>query len=380
MARFEIRLPKLDEIQETAIIRKIYKKIGDAVKKKEKLATIETMKVTYDIESEYEGFVEDIRFKEGEEAPVNEILMIINTEQVSIPKVEEKPIEKKEVKVEEKREEVIERKEVGEIARAMPMARRLAREKGIDLSKIKGTGPGGIITVEDVKRYLEQMQEYYVEEISVLRKQIADKMNKANTEIPTARLTIKVKMDKLLNLRKNLEEKYSKKISLTAVLTKAVAEALKRHRKINSLFVKGEWRIYNRINIAIAIQTKQGLVTPVIKDVDKKDIINISDELETLQKKAEANELSLEDVTGSTFTITNLGPYNIIQFDPIINYPQIAILAIGSIFKELEITQEGLIIHNFSYFTLAFDHRFIDGYDGALFLNELKRIIENLEF
>jgi len=291
-----------------------------------------------------------------------------------------KAIENKEVKVEEKHEEVIERKEVGEIVRAMPMARRLAREKGIDLSKIKGTGPRGIITVEDVKRYLEQVQEYNIEEISTLRKQIADKMSKANIEIPTARLTIKVKMDKLLNLRKNLEDKYSKKISLTALLTKAVAEALKKHRKLNSLFVKNEWRIYNRINIAIAVQTKQGLVTPVIKDVDKKDIINVSDELETLQNKAEANELSLEDVSGSTFTITNLGPYGIIQFDPIINYLQIAILAIGSIFKEIEITQEGLVLQNFSYFTLAFDHRFIDGYDGALFLNELKRIIENLEF
>ncbi len=231
MVRVEIRVPKLDEIQETAIIRKIYKKVGEAVKKKEKLATIETMKVSYDIESEYDGFIEDIKFKENDEVPVNEVLIIINTEYVPAPKSKEEPLDyKKEIKVEEKREEILERKRTEEIVRAMPAARALARQMGVDLSKIKGTGPGGIITVDDVKKYVEQSQkEYYVEEITTLRKQIADKMSKANIEIPTARLTIKIKMDKLLNYRKNLEEKYSKKISLTAVLIKAVANALKKY-------------------------------------------------------------------------------------------------------------------------------------------------------
>lgn len=379
MVKFEVRVPKLDEIQETAIIRKIYKKVGDAVKKREKLATIETMKVSYDVESEFEGFVEEIRFKEGDEAPVNEVLMVISTEQVATREVSQRE-EVRTPQAEEKGEEVSEKKVVEEIVRAMPSARRLAREKGVDLSKIKGTGPGGIITLEDVKRYLEQSEkEYYLAEVSTLRKQIADKMSKANLEIPTARLTIKIKMDKILGFRKELEDKHSKKISLTAILTKVVAEALKRHPKFNSLVIKDEWRIYNKINIAIAVQTKQGLVTPVLKDVGNKDILKLSEELEELQIKAEEERLSLEDVTGSTFTITNLGPYAIIQFDPIINYPQVAILAIGSIFKDLELTQEGLMISSNSYFTLAFDHRYIDGYDGALFLNDLKRIIENLE-
>jgi len=383
MARFEIKIPKLDEIQETATINKWHVKIGDRIKKGDKIATIETLKVNFDIEAESEGIVLEIRYKEGDTVPVGEVICIIGDE-TSVVTTSVNISEKKETHAQI--QQVIQKQEQGMIPtskieeiRAMPTARKLAREKGIDLRLIKGTGPGGVITVKDVEEYLKTLEKpYKVEPLTPMRLSISEKMTKAHEEIPTARLTIKICMDNLLRKREELKEKYGEKPSLTALLLKEVAKVLKKYPKFNSVYINKEWRVYNKINIAVAIQSKHGLVTPVIKNVDLKDYNEISKEIEIFQKKADENNLTLDDIKEGTFTITNLGPYDIIQFDPIINYPQVAILAIGTIFKEPELIEGGLIFKNYSYFTLAFDHRVLDGYDAAIFLKELKETIENL--
>jgi len=384
MVRFEIKLPKLDEIQETATIKKWHVKIGDRIKKGDKIATIETLKVNYDIEAENEGIVLEIRYKEGDTVAVGEVICIIGDE-TSVVTTSANISEKKEIpsqiqQVIQKQEQGVTPTSKGEEIRAMPTARKLAREKGVDLRLIKGTGPGGVITVKDVEEYLKALEKpYRIEPLTPIRLSISEKMTKAHEEIPTARLTIKICMDNLLRKREELKEKYGEKPSLTALLLKEVAKVLRKYPKFNSVYINKEWRIYNKINIAVAIQSKHGLVTPVIKNVDLKEYNEISKEIEIFQKKADENNLSLEDIKEGTFTITNLGPYDIIQFDPIINYPQVAILAIGTIFKELELTESGLIFKNYSYFTLAFDHRVLDGYDAAIFLKELKETIENLQ-
>jgi len=384
MVRFEIKLPKLDEIQETATIKKWHVKIGDRIKKGDKIATIETLKVNYDIEAENEGIVLEIRYKEGDTVAVGEVICIIGDE-TSVVTTSANISEKKEIpsqiqQVIQKQEQGVTPTSKGEEIRAMPTARKLAREKGVDLRLIKGTGPGGVITVKDVEEYLKALEKpYRIEPLTPIRLSISEKMTKAHEEIPTARLTIKICMDNLLRKREELKEKYGEKPSLTALLLKEVAKVLRKYPKFNSVYINKEWRIYNKINIAVAIQSKHGLVTPVIKNVDLKEYNEISKEIEIFQKKADENNLSLEDIKEGTFTITNLGPYDIIQFDPIINYPQVAILAIGTIFKELELTESGLIFKNYSYFTLAFDHRILDGYDAAIFLKELKETIENLQ-
>ncbi|MEM2538579.1 MAG: 2-oxo acid dehydrogenase subunit E2, partial [Candidatus Methanomethylicia archaeon] len=211
-------------------------------------------------------------------------------------------------------------------------------------------------------------REYEIVSLSLLRREIAKRIDQGY-KIPTARLITKVCANSILSMKEKLEKAYGKDISLTAIIISKVAKTLLHHTKLNSVYINNEWRIYNkRVNISLAIQTKNGLIAPVIRDAHIKSIVQISDEIKLLQKRGDEGSLRIEDVTGGTFTITNLGPYDVLMFDAIINPPQIAILAIGSIFIEQKIINGKLIPEKYMYISLGFDHRFIDGYDAALFL------------
>ena len=361
----DVKVPRLDEVQETAIVTKWYKKSGEKVSKGEAVASIETMKVSFDIESPADGLVEEIAVEEGAEVPVGAVLCRIRLsetmEQLTVPA-----------------HEALTQREPERKIRAMPAARRLAQEARVDLSKMTGTGPEGVITTGDMERYLRNLREaeYELIRLDATRREIARHLSESHASIPSAKLTIKVLADPILLLREKLEQSSGKKISLTALIVQKVAKTLLRHKKLNSVYINEEWRSYGRVHMCVALQGRKGLIAPVVRDAHIKDALKLNDDLEALQRRVEKEDLSIEDVTGGTFTLTNLGPYGILHFDAIVNAPQVAILAVGSMSLEPDWVEGKAASRSFMHLTLAFDHRIIDGYDAAMFLDELRRNLE----
>lgn len=361
----KIYLPRFDAVMENGIIEWI-KKEGDVVKKDDSIARIEGEKTIFEIKSPIDGIIHKIFFPNKAIVPVGEVIAIIA-----------KPNEKIE---EYKKEE--------EIIKATPKARKLAKQYNLDLSKIIGTGPEGSITEKDVLKFIEESKakpskfEFapkILERIPIkgIRKAISERLTYSYKNIPSASLIIDVKVDNLLKFHEEIEEKYGMKISFTAIIAKAVAEALKQHRRLNSSFEENEIKIFEDINISIAIDTPNGLLAPTILNTDKKNILEISEEIKKLIEKANKGELSPEEAFGGTFTISNLGPYSIDVFIPIINPPQSAILGIGKIIKKPIIENNEIIVRFIMSLCLVFDHRVIDGAPAASFLETLRKYLEN---
>ena len=363
----KIYLPRFDAVMENGIIEWI-KKEGDKVKKDEPIARVEGEKTIFEIKSPIDGVIHKIFFPNKAVVPVGEVIAII-------AKPNEKIIEKEYI---EKREEVI---------KATPKAKKIAKQYGIDLSKIIGTGPEGRITESDVLKFIEESKakpsiEFapkILERIQVkgIRKAISERLTYSYKNIPSASLIIDIEVDNLLKFHEEFEKKHGKEISFTAIIAKAVAEALKKHRILNSSFEENEIKIFEDINISIAIDTPNGLLAPTILNADKKNIIELSNEIRKLIDKAIKGELSPEEAFGGTFTISNLGPYGIDVFIPIINPPQSAILGIGKIVKKPIIENNKIIIKSIMSLCLVFDHRVIDGAPAANFLKTLKEYLEN---
>jgi pyruvate dehydrogenase E2 component (dihydrolipoamide acetyltransferase) len=365
----KIYLPRFDAVMENGIIEWI-KKEGEIVKKDEPIARVEGEKTIFEIKSPIDGIIHKIFFPNKSIVPVGEVIAIIAEPNEKI--IEEEHIEKEE-----------------KIIKATPKARKLAKQYNIDISKIIGTGPEGRITESDVLKFIEESKakipiEFEVvpkilERIQVkgIRKAISERLTYSYKNIPSASLITDVKIDNLLRFRKELEKKHGKEISFTAIITKAVAEALKKHRILNASFENNEIKIFEDINISIAIDTPNGLLAPTILNADKKNVIELSEEIRKLNDKAIKGELSPKEAFGGTFTISNLGPYDIDIFIPIINPPQSAILGIGKIVKKPIIENNEIIIKSIMSLCLVFDHRVIDGAPAANFLKTLKECLEN---
>jgi pyruvate dehydrogenase E2 component (dihydrolipoamide acetyltransferase) len=357
----EVRMPRYDPSMDSGKIVKWIKNEGDNVNKGDPLVLIETEKITVEYPSPYSGRLEKIIHKEGTVA-VGEIIAYISPTQG--------------------------KQEIREPF-ATPAARRLAREYNLDLSKIVGSGPQGRITAEDVMKHLkessvtkpeeqyeEKVSEYEIIELSKFRSTIAEKMSKSAKNIPHVPLFFEVFFDEVYKMldafkKRNIE------LSLSSFIIKAAALALSKNLILNSSFEENKIRIYKKINIGYALETKEGLLVVVIRDADKKSLIEINKELENLKNKAASNKLELQDVLGSTFTITNLGPYGINYFIPIINYPQSAILAVGKIEDTLKIFNNQYITKKSAILTLVFDHRVTDGAEACKFIKEFKELLEN---
>ncbi|MEM1575763.1 MAG: dihydrolipoamide acetyltransferase family protein [Nitrososphaerota archaeon] len=363
----KIYLPRFDAVMENGIIEWI-KKEGDKVRKDEPIARVEGEKTIFEIKSPIDGIIHKIFFPNKAVVPVGEVIAII-------AKPDEKIIEEEYI---EKREEVI---------KATPKARKIAKQYNVDLSKIIGTGPEGRITEYDVLKFIEQSKAKLsikfapkiLEKIPIkgIRKAIAERLTYSYKNIPSASLIMEIEVDNLLRFHEELEKKHGKEISFTAIITKAVAEALKKHRILNSSFEENEIKIFEDINISIAIDTPNGLLAPTVLNADKKSIIELSEEIRKLIDKAIKGGLSPEEAFGGTFTISNLGPYDIDVFIPIINPPQSAILGIGKIVKKPIIENNEIVIKSIMSLCLVFDHRVIDGVPAANFLKTLKEYLEN---
>jgi pyruvate dehydrogenase E2 component (dihydrolipoamide acetyltransferase) len=285
--------------------------------------------------------------------------------------------------------------EAPKAVRASPVARRVARELGIDISQVKGTGPGGRIKEEDVRSYAEalsaaptpQPAEADAEwlELNSIQRLTGQRLLESIQTAPQFALTVNVDVTNLLWLREGLMERIvaetGERLSVTTLLVKIVAAALKQYPLANASFEDGRVKLHPQVNVGVAVGTDDGLVVPVIRDADQKSLVQVTQELKAFQEKAQHIRFTAEDLSGGTFTISNLGMYGIDRFNAIINPPESAILAVGRTVKTpVGMPDDTIALRPLMSLTLTIDHRSMDGVQAAKFLAEIRERIEKPYF
>lgn len=385
-----IKMPKSSLTMEKGTVLKWYKREGDKIEKGEPLVQIMEEKSTIDLESPSSGTVLKVLAGENEDVPVGEVIAIIGEPGEEIPQIEglRKDEAKPEVSkpVSETQPKVEEVKPPAEI-KASPLARKLTKEHGLDLREIKGTGPGGRITESDVRRHLEAKAALIVEgrrvkeviQVSGLRRIVAERMVRSASTAPRITLFMEVDASGIKAFRERLKVFENLQVSYTDILVKAVAKALAEHPVMNSTFDGDSIKIFEDINIGIAVATEMGLVVPVIHNADKLPLSEISKKARVLIEKARENRLERVDVSNGTFTITNLGMYEVDMFTPLINPPECAILGMGRIVDKPIVEAGKIEIKPMMTLSLSFDHRITDGAPASQFMRTLKKIIEGVD-
>ncbi len=382
-----VELQKLSWTMEEGKIVQWLKQEGEQVNKGEDLLEVETEKVNVAVEAPASGVLRKKLYSEGATVPVgavmgiiadaNEDIQAVLSELATKPVIVTKPAETARTQtLSEAPAKPTEPQLAPEIA-ASPRARRIARERGIDLSKIRGSGPGGRVVEEDILQVLEQKPEPQLpftvsSSISLTgqRKIIADRM--LSSLQTKAQVTITTEVD--MTGAKKLREKLG--VAHNDLVIRAVALTLKKHPIMNSLSFQDELKIVQEINVGLAVATDDGLIVPVIKDADKLSVQEIARLTAGFTDRARSRRLSVEDISNGTFTITNLGMYGIDTNTAVINPPQSAILAVGRIVEKPAVFQGKITARDMMTLCLTFDHRVIDGAPAAEFLRDLKDILE----
>ena len=406
----EIKLPRLGQGMESGTIVKWLKSEGDQVEKGEPLYELDTDKVTQEVEADASGVLLKIAIESGE-VEVGKTIAVIGEagEQVEAPaeaKVEDdaqeegSPAPAREAERERGRQasagdQVTELRRAiadGGRIKASPLARRIARERGIDLADVVGTGPEGRVVAEDVERAaatsapmpsaapdqpLPISGEVQVEELSSMRKTIARRLTEA-WQAPVFQLGITVDMERAQSVRAKLVElhKDSAKPTLNDLLTKVCAAALMRHRAVNALYKGDAIELHGSANVGIAVAIPNGLVVPVIHSAERLSVAEIANIRADLVERARGGKLQQGDLDGGTFTISNLGMYGIDRFIAVLNPPQAAILAVGSVEDKVVAVDGQPVVRPRMEITLTCDHRAIDGATGAQFLATVKQFLE----
>lgn len=382
-------IPRLEPAMRTGIIVEWLRKKGDSVKKGEPILVVEGEKTTFEVESPADGVILRTFVEAGDTVDVPATVALVGSPDESIP------ADMKAVPPTLKTEAGPPMTEVRKRLKASPLAKRIAEEHAIDLSSVKGTGPDGRITKEDVMQVLERQRKaagpaaqelisgfrppQVAETIPLagIRKSVSERLSHSfRTTVPVT-MTMEADMEPVLAQRDSLKSQTGREISLTAFLVRAAAEALVKHAIFNSSLDAEEIKIFQEINIAVAVSTPEGLVAPVIREANTKSVDEISREIDRLAEKALKKQLSLEEVTGGTFTLTNLGSYGIDVFAPVINPPQCAILGIGRVVKKPTVVGNEVTVRAMTTLSLVFDHRISDGAPAADFLREIKRNLEH---
>jgi len=375
----KVFMPRLSLTMKDGTVIQWYKREGETVTKGEPLVEVLSEKVTYDVEAPASGILRKILVPDGMDAPVNAVLALITApgeelsdEELLVETIPQPTIEKHITPTPTKPEKL--EKHVP----ASPAAKRLAREHGIDLSQVVGTGPGGRIVEVDVQRFIEQtagLLPKVKETIPLVgvKKTSAERVAQSFRTAPHCTLMMEVDMAKAVKFKEDSGFSY------TAILIKAVAKALKEHPMLNSKLEENAIKIFEDINIGVAVATEKGLVVPVVRNTDEKSLTEISSTLRKLLEKAREGKLDREDVTGGTFTITNLGMYDVFCFTPIINPPEAAILGVGKIFDKPVIGEGQVKTEPAMILSLSFDHRIVDGAPAAQFLRKIKHYLESPE-
>ena len=392
------------------------KKVGDKVNEGDILAEIETDKATMEFESFNEGTLLYIGIEEGNAAPIDSLLAIIGPAGTDITGIAEnftvggdKPATTEEVKsvTTEKTEQVVQEVSTdGQRILASPLAKKIASDKGIQLTQVKGSGENGRIVKSDIENFTPTPTvipsavegptpaktetsatakpfvpagEVFTEEIknSQMRKIIAKRLAESLFTAPHYNLTIEVTMDEAMKSRAIINSVPDTKVSFNDMVIKACAMALKKHLKINSQWKEDAITINHHINIGVAVAVEDGLVVPVLKFTDAMSLSQIGGSVRDLAGRAKNKKLLPAEMEGSTFTVSNLGMFGITEFNSIINQPNSAILSVGAIVEKPVVKNGQIVVGNTMMLSLACDHRTIDGATGAQFLQTLKQYIEN---
>lgn len=412
-----VYMPKLSDTMTEGVVAEWHKKVGDAVKSGEVLAEIETDKATMEFESFYDGVLLHIGVEKGKPTPVNALLAIIGqagedvaaliaqagsgeapaatsapaSEPTSAPAavVAEVPAAKPAPVAAATPAAVVPANTNGRIL-ASPLAKKLAEEKGVDLSFVPGTGEGGRITKRDVDHYvpynapsrpassgIAQAESFVDEPVSQMRKTIARRLAESKFTAPHFYLTISIDMDNAIAARKAMNSQEGVKVSFNDMVVKAVAMSLKKHPAINSSWLGDVIRRNQHVHIGVAVAVDEGLLVPVVRFADSKGLSQIGEEVKVFAQKAKEKKLQPSDWEGNTFTISNLGMFGIEQFTAIVNPPDSCILAVGGISQEPVVKNGQVVPGNIMKVTLSCDHRVVDGASGAAFLQTFKQYMEN---
>jgi pyruvate dehydrogenase E2 component (dihydrolipoamide acetyltransferase) len=420
-----INMPRLSDTMEEGTLAKWFKKVGDTVKEGEILAEIETDKATMEFESFYDGVLLHIGIDEGSTAPVDSIIAIIGSKGEDISKIinNDTPVVKEEPTPVVKEEPIPVVKEeptpvvkeeptpvvkeeptpvVNEEVRAVssisisndrilisPLAKKLANEKGIDITAIKGSGDNGRIIKRDIDSFKPSnysqftqprphlKESSYETQNSTMRKAIAKRLADSKFSAPHYYLNIELEMDNIISFRKQFIQTQNIKISFNDIITKAVSLSLAKHPKVNSRWYDDKIIYNEHVHLGVAVAVDDGLIVPVVKFSNSKDLPQINSEIKDFAERAKNKKLTPSEIEGSTFTISNLGMFGIESFTSIINQPNSAILSIGAIVQKPIVKNNEVVVGNTMKLTLACDHRTVDGATGSLFLKTLKEYIEN---
>lgn len=381
---YKIIMPKLGETMEEGILNKWLKKEGDKVKKGEPLFEVTTDKATFEQEALADGYLRKIIAKEGENVLVTKIIgYIADSMEEEVPEEEIKEKQVPDTKLEQPEVKINLPLSTKERINISPVAKTIAQENNIDITKIKGSGPAGRITKEDVLaviKSLGNLEKSRKIKLTPIQKITGDRLTKSKREIPHYYLEIEVNMDKIVELREKLlpqlEKEIGVRLTYNDLIVKFVGKALKEYPFLNATFDGEEINTFDEVNLGIAVAIEQGLIVPVIKDINKKDIKQIVQERNVLLKKAQENKLTLGEISDGTFTVTNLGMYEIDNFMGIINPPQVGLLAIGVIKEKPVVIEHKINSCYMMKMTLSCDHRVVNGAYSAKFLQRLKQILE----
>ena len=390
-------LPKLDEAMLTGTIVWWMKDEGDWVEKGESILEIETEKVTFEIEAEESGILSKVVAKEGDEVTVGTVIALILQPGEEAPDVPEPVVVPKgeaPAAVPAAPVEVPEPLKEPRDIKASPVARRTAREHGIDIATVMGTGPGGRIVREDVLRAVEEskavaaqpvqeepgLAEEEVVPLSSMRKVIARRMTES-FQAPHFYLTIEVDTREFGETRQQLvpliENETGIRLSVTDLIIQMVAKSLEDHPAVNCAYVDGAVKLVKRIDIGLVTAVEGGLLVPVIRRANQKSLAQIAQARVELTQRAKDGELSMGEMRDSTFTISNLGMFGIDQFSAILQPPEAAILAVSRTADKAVVRDGQIVIRPMMTLTLSIDHRVLDGVVGSQFLQSLKDYIEN---
>jgi pyruvate dehydrogenase E2 component (dihydrolipoamide acetyltransferase) len=423
----QVTLPRLGQGMESGTIVRWLKSEGDKIEKGEPLYELDTEKVTQEVEADAGGVLLKILAQEGQEIEVGKAIAVIGEEGEEVPEAEAEAEEPTKVTEEEPREEgepapkrqeerergreagaekeepaeaghapAAERREEKEEAparadggrvKASPLARRIARERGVDLKALRGTGPEGRIVAEDVERAgaapsvgapAAAPGEVEVVELSRMRQTIARRLTEA-WKAPHFQIAMSADMRASIRLREALVARTQEdgvRPTYSDILTKVCALALMRHRAVNAHFADGETRLFPTANIGIAVAIPDGLIVPVIPSCEAKTIAEIAHARADVVERARAGKLQNADLENGTFTISNLGMYGVERFIAVLNPPQAAILAIGAIEERAVVAEGEVVAQPRMELTLSCDHRAVDGATASQFLADVKAFLE----
>ena len=371
-----VKMPKLGLTMSFGVITNILVSEGQKVQKDDPLFEFETNKLADTIASPVDGYILKICVQIDDEVPITNAVCVIGEQGESFVLEEEKSAKPAGVDIEPK--QIIAKQNSINVS---PIAKKLAEERGIDLSLIKGTGPNGRIMKEDILAFRMKQESLdetkdIVEPISQTRKSIASAMVKSKQSIPHVYLEINADVTTLVEKRKEYNLNHEK-VSFNDIILFAAVLALKENMDLNCSFDNDKIIKHNSINLGVPVNNTRGLLVPVIKNANLMNLAQIHLNSKKLIEKAKNDKLTIEEITDGTFTVSNLGGFGIRSFHAIINLPESIILAVGEIYQELKLSETGISNASKMNLSLSLDHRIADGLAGAKYLGKLKEILEN---